>query len=61
MHDWRAEVRARLLQLGLTPGDEAEVVEEIAQHMQLSVATIKRRLSAAEARLERAVAERGPQ
>jgi RNA polymerase sigma-70 factor (ECF subfamily) len=30
---------------------------EIAQHMQLSVATVKRRLSAAEARLERSLAE----
>lgn len=40
---------------------EGMELQEIAQHMQLSVATIKRRLSAAEARLERAFAERGPQ
>ena len=40
MHDWRAEVRARLPQLGLTPGDEAEVVEEIAQHMEQQFAEL---------------------
>jgi RNA polymerase sigma-70 factor, ECF subfamily len=33
---------------------------EIAEHMQLSLATIKRRVAAAEARLERALAKQGP-
>jgi len=32
--DWRAEVRARLRSAGLHPQDEAELIEEMAQHLE---------------------------
>ncbi|HEV8214382.1 MAG TPA: hypothetical protein VGP95_01065, partial [Gemmatimonadaceae bacterium] len=31
--DWRAEVRARIADAGLHPQDEADLVEEMAQHL----------------------------
>jgi hypothetical protein len=33
MHDWSGEVRARLAGAGLPPAEEAEVVEELSQHL----------------------------
>lgn len=33
-HDWRADVRARLAGAKLTPEDEAQIVEEVAQHLE---------------------------
>src|SRR6188474_2463502 len=33
MHDWHSEVRARLAQLRLKPEREADIVDEIAQHL----------------------------
>ena len=33
MPDWRAEVRKRLSRLNLEPAHEAEIVEELAQHL----------------------------
>jgi putative ABC transport system permease protein len=33
MHDWQSEVRARLAQLRLKPEREADIVDEIAQHL----------------------------
>jgi predicted permease len=33
MHDWHSEVRARLAQLKLKPEREADIVDEIAQHL----------------------------
>jgi hypothetical protein len=33
MHDWRSEVRARLAPLDLKPEREADIVDEIAQHL----------------------------
>ena len=34
MPDWRALVRARLVDVGLDPTDELDVVEELAQHVE---------------------------
>ena len=33
MHDWHSEVRARLAALRLKPEREADIVDEIAQHL----------------------------
>ena len=33
MHDWHSEVRARLAALRLRPEREADIVDEIAQHL----------------------------
>ena len=33
MHDWRDDIRARLAGLSLSPSREAEVVEELSQHL----------------------------
>ena len=33
MHDWQSEVRARLASLDLKPEREADIVDEIAQHL----------------------------
>ena len=34
MPDWKAEIRARLVGLQLTPPSEAAIVEEIAQYLE---------------------------
>jgi hypothetical protein len=34
MPDWPAEIRRRLTRLGLEPWREAEIVEELAQHLE---------------------------
>src|SRR4051812_6411041 len=34
MREWKSEVRARLLGLDLTPEREAEIVEELSQHLE---------------------------
>src|SRR5215208_6862681 len=33
MHDWRAEIRTRLANAHIDPANEAEIVEELAQHL----------------------------
>ena len=33
MPDWTADLRARLAELRLTPAREAEIVEELSQHL----------------------------
>jgi putative ABC transport system permease protein len=50
MHDWRAEVRTRLSLAGLHPEDEAEIVEEIAQHLESQFAELAPRIGADAAR-----------
>jgi putative ABC transport system permease protein len=34
MHDWRADIRARVAAARLHPQDEAELIEEVAQHLE---------------------------
>jgi predicted permease len=50
MHDWQAEVRARLSRTGLSPADEADIVEEMAQHLEAQYAELAPRVGAEEAR-----------
>lgn len=49
-HDWRADVRARLAASRLHPQDEAELVEEIAQHLEIQCADLTPTLGAVAAR-----------
>jgi predicted permease len=50
MHDWRADVRARLSGAGLTPEDEAQVVDEVAQHLEEQFAELRTRVDPRRAR-----------
>jgi predicted permease len=52
MHDWRADVRSRLAALGLRPQDEAEIVEEVAQHLEAQFAELVPVIGAAAARAQ---------
>jgi predicted permease len=59
-HDWRADVRARVSAARLHPQDEAEIVEEIGQHLEEQFAELAPAIGAAAAR-ERLLAQlRGP-
>lgn len=55
-HDWRADVRARLASARLHPEDEAEIVEEVAQHLETQFAELVPLIGAIAAR-ERLLAE----
>src|SRR5688500_9497028 len=50
MHDWHADIRARVAWARLHPQDEAELVEEIAQHLEEQHADLSHRLGPARAR-----------
>jgi predicted permease len=50
MLDWRAAVRARVATERLHPQDEAELVEEIGQHLELNFTELASRIGEAEAR-----------
>jgi len=56
MYDWRADVRARLAGAGLHPQDEAEIVEEVAQHLEAQFAELAMTIGAEGAR-ERLLAQ----
>ena len=56
MHDWRAEVRARLAGTDLDPHVHADVVDEIAQHLESQFAELAPALGPAAAR-NRLIAE----
>jgi putative ABC transport system permease protein len=49
-HDWHADIRARLAAARLHPQDEAEVVEEVAQHLEEQFADLAPRIGAEPAR-----------
>src|SRR5690348_13828857 len=49
-YDWAADVRARVAPAGLHPQDEADLVEEIAQHLEAQFAELAPRIGAAAAR-----------
>jgi len=55
-HDWRADVRARVASTRLHPQDEADIVEEVAQHLETQFAELAPQIGAAAAR-ERLLAE----
>src|SRR4029079_15801454 len=50
MHDWRADIRARVSSARLHPQDEAEVVEEIAQHLEAPYVDLARAIGEGPAR-----------
>jgi putative ABC transport system permease protein len=50
--DWRAEVRARLASAGLHPQDEAELAEEMAQHLDEQFADLAPSIGAEAARAQ---------
>ena len=50
IHDWRADVRARLASAKLDPQDEADVVEEVAQHLEFEFVELSLRVGAHTAR-----------
>src|SRR4029453_12233294 len=56
MHDWRADIRARLSSARLHPQDEAEMVEEVGQHLEEQFAELSQRIGAIAAR-ERLLAQ----
>jgi predicted permease len=49
MLDWRAELRSRLAPLALAPADEAELIEEFAQHLEQEFADLAPRVGIGEA------------
>ena len=50
MRDWRVEIRARIASARLHPQDEAELVEEVAQHLEAQYADLVPRVGEARAR-----------
>jgi len=60
MHDWRADIRARVSSARLHPQDEAEIVEEVAQHLEQQFAELAPAVGAGPAR-ERLLAQLGDQ
>jgi putative ABC transport system permease protein len=60
MHDWRADIRARLSSARLHPQDEAEMVEEVGQHLEDQFAELAPKIGAGPAR-ERLLAQLGNQ
>ena len=52
MPDWRAELRLRLALLALPPGEEAELVEEFAQHLEQEFLDLAPRVGRLEAERE---------
>ncbi|HKW49515.1 MAG TPA: ABC transporter permease [Gemmatimonadaceae bacterium] len=52
MYDWRVDVRARVANAGLRPEEEAEIVEEVAQHLEAQFAELAPKVGEAEARAQ---------
>jgi putative ABC transport system permease protein len=50
IHDWGADVRARVATNGLRPEQEADIVEEVAQHLEAQYEALAPRIGAAAAR-----------
>jgi len=49
-HDWRADVRARLASSGLHPQDEAELADEVGQHLEAQFAELAPKIGPVAAR-----------
>ena len=58
MHDWRADIRARVASARLHPQDEAELVEEVGQHLEEQFAELAPSIGAGPAR-DRLLAQLG--
>ena len=52
MHDWRSDVKARLSSAMLHPQDEAEIVEEVAQHLEAQFDELAPKIGEANARAQ---------
>ncbi|HEX7239579.1 MAG TPA: ABC transporter permease, partial [Longimicrobiaceae bacterium] len=57
MHDWKGEVRRRLAGARLDPGEEAGIVEELAQHLEDRYGELRSRGATDEQALREALAE----
>src|SRR5690349_12333625 len=55
-YDWRAEVRARIENANLAPSDQADIIEEIGQHLEQQFAELAPQIGAMAAR-ERLLAQ----
>jgi len=60
-HDWRADIHARLASARLHPQDEAELVEEIGQHLEEQFADLAPKVGARAAREQLLAQLRGPE
>src|ERR1043165_6748154 len=56
MHDWREDVRSRLAAARLHPQDDADIADELAQHLEEAYAELAPRIGPGPAR-ERLLAE----
>ena len=61
VHDWRTDIRARVASAGLQPEDEAEVVEEMAQHLEEQFADLAPKIGARQARARLLAQLQGPE
>ncbi len=52
MYDWRADVRSRLAASRLRPEDEAELVDEVGQHLEAQFAELAAKIGPADARAQ---------
>jgi len=60
-HDWRADIRSRVAPARLHPQDEAEVVEEVAQHLEEQFADLAPKIGAGAARARLLAQLQGPE
>ena len=59
--DWRADIRSRVAPARLHPQDEADVVEEVAQHLEAQFADLASRIGAGPARARLLAQLQGPE
>ena len=60
-YDWRADIRSRVASARLHPQDEADVIEEVAQHLEAQFADLAPKLGAAAARTRLLAQLQGPE
>jgi predicted permease len=60
-YDWRSDIRSRVALARLHPQDEAEVVEEVAQHLEEQFADLAPRIGAGQARARLLAQLQGPE
>src|SRR5690349_22078172 len=59
--DWRADIRSRIAPARLHPQDEADVVEEVAQHLEAQFADLGPKIGAGAARARLLAQLEGPE
>ena len=60
-YDWRADIHSRIAAARLHPQDEADVVEEVAQHLEAQFADLAARIGAGPARARLLAQLQGPE